>query len=133
MKSSVVTFVLSALILTATLGAQAPAPQQAPPITAIRAGKLIDPETGTATANQVILVEGTRIRDVGANLAIPAGRRRHRFVGPDAAPRPRRRSQPPRRSLTRTVPEHNILLPDLRDGLDCRYGRSRRPLTESRC
>jgi imidazolonepropionase-like amidohydrolase len=74
MKSSVITFVLSALILTATLGAQAPAPQQtATPITAIRAGKLIDPETGTATANQVILVDGTRIRDVGPNLAIPAG------------------------------------------------------------
>src|SRR5262245_27173330 len=74
MKSSVITFVLSALILTATLGAQAPAPQQtAPPITAIRAGKLIDPETGTAATNQVILVDGTRIRDVGPNLAIPAG------------------------------------------------------------
>ena len=73
MKSSVVTFVLSALILTAALGAQAPAPQQPPTVTAIRAGKLIDPETGTAAANQVILVEGTRIRDVGANLAIPGG------------------------------------------------------------
>src|SRR6476659_6933702 len=73
MKSSVITFVLSALILTATLGAQAPAPQQAPAVTAIRAGKLIDPETGTAAANQVILVDGTRIRDVGPNLAIPAG------------------------------------------------------------
>jgi imidazolonepropionase-like amidohydrolase len=74
MKSPVITFVLSALVLTATLGAQAPAPQQtAPTITAIRAGKLIDPETGTAAANQVILVDGTRIRDVGPNLSIPAG------------------------------------------------------------
>jgi hypothetical protein len=26
--------------------------------TAIKAGRLIDPETGTATANQVILIEG---------------------------------------------------------------------------
>jgi imidazolonepropionase-like amidohydrolase len=41
--------------------------------TAIRAGRLIDPATGTAAANQVILVEGERIRAVGANLAIPAG------------------------------------------------------------
>jgi imidazolonepropionase-like amidohydrolase len=42
-------------------------------VTAIRAGKLVDPETGTTTANQVILVEGTKIRAVGAGLQIPPG------------------------------------------------------------
>ncbi|PYP84583.1 MAG: hypothetical protein DMF61_19485 [Blastocatellia bacterium AA13] len=42
-------------------------------ITAIRAGRLIDPETGTAAANQIILVEGEKITGVGSNLAIPAG------------------------------------------------------------
>src|SRR6266545_1333381 len=42
-------------------------------ITAIRAGRLIDPETGTVTTDQVILVEGEKINAVGANLAIPAG------------------------------------------------------------
>src|SRR5262245_53686869 len=64
-----------AMILTQTIRAQAPAPaaQQPQPVTAIRAGRLIDPETGTAAANQIILVQGTRIRQVGANLAIPAG------------------------------------------------------------
>ncbi len=45
--------------------------QQQAPLTAIKAGRLIDPETGTSAANQVILVEGERIRAVGANVAIP--------------------------------------------------------------
>src|SRR5215510_3865159 len=40
-------------------------------VTAVRAGRLVDPETGTAAANQIILVEGERIRDVGPNVAIP--------------------------------------------------------------
>ena len=43
------------------------------PVTAIRAGRLLDPDAGRILTNQVILVEGTRIREVGANVAIPAG------------------------------------------------------------
>ena len=35
-------------------------------VTAIRAGRLVDPESGTTLANQVILVEGRTIRAVGA-------------------------------------------------------------------
>ena len=42
---------------------------------AIKAGKLVDPETGKKSANQIILVEGTRIKEIGAGLAIPAGAR----------------------------------------------------------
>ena len=42
-------------------------------VTAIKAGRLIDPETGTASANQVILIEGEKITAVGSNLAVPAG------------------------------------------------------------
>jgi len=34
---------------------------------------LIDPETATVTSNQVIIVEGEKIKAVGANLSIPAG------------------------------------------------------------
>jgi imidazolonepropionase-like amidohydrolase len=49
------------------------AAQTVVPITAIKAGRLIDPETGTATTNQIILIEGERIKAVGANLAIPTG------------------------------------------------------------
>ena len=40
---------------------------------AIEAGRLIDPETGTSLANQVILVEDGSIVAVGANVAIPQG------------------------------------------------------------
>lgn len=63
------------LLLSASLAAAASAQPQSPParITAIKAGRLIDPETGSVTANAVILVEGEKIKDVGANLAIPAG------------------------------------------------------------
>jgi imidazolonepropionase-like amidohydrolase len=42
-------------------------------ITAIRAGKLIDPENGTVAENQVVLVENGRIKSVGPGLAIPVG------------------------------------------------------------
>ena len=42
-------------------------------VTVIRAGKLVDPETGKVESNQVILVEGQDIRAVGSNVAIPAG------------------------------------------------------------
>jgi imidazolonepropionase-like amidohydrolase len=53
-----------------TPGAQTPAPAT---ITAIRAGRLLDPEAGRLLANQIIVVEGTRIRDVGPSVTIPAG------------------------------------------------------------
>jgi len=51
-------------------GGQPSGPQR---ITAIRAGRLIDPETGTAATNQIIVTEGERIRDVGPNVPIPSG------------------------------------------------------------
>jgi imidazolonepropionase-like amidohydrolase len=63
---------LAFLFLAATSAAAQP--QSPPPqVTAIRAGRLLDPEAGRVLANQIILVEGTRIRDVGPNVAIPAG------------------------------------------------------------
>lgn len=63
-----VTIALLASLLTgAALAAQTTS------VTAIRAGRLLDPEAGVVRLNQVILIEGTRIRDVGPNLAIPAG------------------------------------------------------------
>ena len=42
-------------------------------VTAIRAGRLIDPETGRAAGNQVVLVEGEKIVAVGGAVAIPPG------------------------------------------------------------
>jgi imidazolonepropionase-like amidohydrolase len=59
----------------AFFGATVAAQQAAVPMTAIRAGRLLDPEAGRILTNQVILVEGTRFRDVGPNVAIPAGAR----------------------------------------------------------
>ena len=38
---------------------------------AIRAGRLVDPEAGTALANQVILIENGRVTAIGPNLDIP--------------------------------------------------------------
>ena len=51
-------------LLPATLSAE---------VTAVRAGRLIDPETGRATANAVILVEGEKIIAAGPGVAIPQG------------------------------------------------------------
>src|SRR5258708_8862875 len=59
---------LCALALAAATHAQVPSQ-----VTAIRAGRLIDPETGATQANQIILVENGRFREIGANLAIPTG------------------------------------------------------------
>ena len=42
-------------------------------VTAIKAGRLVDPEAGTLSSNQVILVEKGKFTAVGANVAIPAG------------------------------------------------------------
>ena len=42
-------------------------------VTAIKAGKLVDPEASTITANHVILVEGQTIKSVGPDVKIPAG------------------------------------------------------------
>jgi len=43
---------------------------------AIIAGTLADPETGTARKNQVVLIEGGKIQQIGPNVDIPAGARR---------------------------------------------------------
>jgi imidazolonepropionase-like amidohydrolase len=40
-------------------------------VIAVRAGAIVDPDTGTTAANQIILVENGRIRDVGPSVAIP--------------------------------------------------------------
>jgi len=42
-------------------------------VTVIKAGRLIDPETATAQTNQVIVVEGGKIKAVGRGLGVPPG------------------------------------------------------------
>lgn len=59
---------LLVLVFAGALNAQAQ-------VTAIRAGKLIDPETGATALNQVVIVEGRKIKAIGAGLQIPAGAR----------------------------------------------------------
>jgi len=44
-------------------------------VTAIKAGRVADPDAGTSTQNQVILVENGKITAIGGNVAIPAGAR----------------------------------------------------------
>jgi imidazolonepropionase-like amidohydrolase len=56
--------ILLSLFLAAIANAQ---------VTAIRAGRVVDPETGTVLNNQIILVEGQNIKAIGAGLQIPAG------------------------------------------------------------
>jgi imidazolonepropionase-like amidohydrolase len=61
-------FVLSVMSVATSIAQTTPTP-----VVAIKAGRLIDPETGTAATGQVILIEGEKIKAVGADLAIPAG------------------------------------------------------------
>lgn len=60
--------VLACALLVALL-----APGAAAQTIAIRAGRVVDVDAGTSSTNQVILVEGGRIRAVGPNVAVPAG------------------------------------------------------------
>lgn len=72
MRSSKTSIVLRNFIFT-VVGLALMAMPAVAQITAIRAGRLIDPETGKIETNQIILVEGRDIKAVGANVAIPAG------------------------------------------------------------
>jgi imidazolonepropionase-like amidohydrolase len=57
---------IHALIVLALCPFAAPAE-----VIAIRAGRLVDPESGSVSSNQVVVVEGGRIRSIGA--AVPQG------------------------------------------------------------
>ena len=56
-------------VLFAALTATAAAAQ----VTAIRAGGLVDPDTGTLSTNQIILIEDGRFVAIGADVTIPPG------------------------------------------------------------
>src|ERR1700687_576386 len=60
------------LLLLALCAQQRVAQEKTPPQTrANKGGKLLDPETGKTTANQIILVEGKKIKEIGGNVSIP--------------------------------------------------------------
>jgi imidazolonepropionase-like amidohydrolase len=71
MKCSIVALCLSLLPVMA--GAE-PKPAAAPaPVTAIRAGRFIDVQSGHVLLNQIVLIRGTKIEAVGPNVSIPDG------------------------------------------------------------
>jgi len=71
MLDAIVFFLLAVSALAQT---QRPAPPSPPsPVYAIRAGRLIDPAVGSATPNQIIVVQDGKISAVGANVQVPAG------------------------------------------------------------
>jgi len=63
-----------ALLLLLTLFT-CPAPAQVESLTAIRCGRLLNPQDGTIVQNAVIIVRGERVERVGAGIPIPASAR----------------------------------------------------------
>jgi len=61
------------LLLLLALLVPTPALPLSAQVTAIRAGRLVDPEAGTLTPEAVILVQDGRFTSVGPDVAIPAG------------------------------------------------------------
>jgi imidazolonepropionase-like amidohydrolase len=70
MKSWVAEMFSKVLLLACLLAAPAALFAQ---VIAIRAGRLVDPASGTSASNQVILIENGRIKAVSGNAEIPAG------------------------------------------------------------
>lgn len=83
MRTHVMTAMAAAVLAVTTMavqaqegGARGPARRYLVPPTqevAIRAGRLFDARTGTLRTNQIVLIRGQRIVEVGAGLRIPAG------------------------------------------------------------
>ena len=53
--------------------AQSPGAPPAPPVTALKAARMFDGRSGEIVSKAVVLVEGSKIREAGSGLAIPAG------------------------------------------------------------
>jgi imidazolonepropionase-like amidohydrolase len=75
MNKRVLSLVASFCFLLALSSTSAQNDDEIPPPrrVAIKAGRLIDPKTGTDTKNAVILIEGDRITAVGVKLTVPDG------------------------------------------------------------
>jgi len=63
------------LIVALTSAAQLEAESPAAPLTLVKAGRLLDPRTGRVLAPAAVLIEGDKIKQVGASsqIAVPAG------------------------------------------------------------
>ena len=60
-------------VVTASQTQTPPTTQVVTQVTAIRAGRIVDPDTGQTANNQVILIEKGKITAIGGNVAIPSG------------------------------------------------------------
>src|SRR3977135_2159447 len=70
---ALVVFVLSGVLVRSQGGA--PTRFLTPPaqVVAVRAGRLFDSRSGAMLVNQIVLIKGDRITDVGPAVAIPPG------------------------------------------------------------
>jgi len=64
-----VAIALMGLLLSSALGAQS----LAPPVTVLRAARMFDGRSDATVANAVIVIEGSKIKEAGSSLAVPAG------------------------------------------------------------
>ncbi len=73
-RAALAAILLTALVATPLVRSQAPSARQT---VAVRAGRLFDPKSGTNLNNQVVLIQGDRITDVGpaSRVQIPPGAR----------------------------------------------------------
>jgi imidazolonepropionase-like amidohydrolase len=79
--SPAVLAIVIAAASSAVLWSQTPRPPQSPylapadNLVAVRSGRMFDAKAGTMLSNQIILIRGDRIADVGPSLQIPPGAR----------------------------------------------------------
>jgi len=64
MKTTIWKSGIAGMLLAGCLAAQ---------VTALRVGHLVNPETGTAAANQIVLIENGKFTAIGGTVAVPAG------------------------------------------------------------
>jgi len=67
------TLAVQLLLAAAVLAQPAPPAPATPRYTAVRAGRLIDPATGTVTTDQIILIKDRKFEAIGPKVAIPSG------------------------------------------------------------
>ena len=58
--------------MASSLAGQTP-PPPTPTVTVLKAARMFDGRSDATTANAVVVIEGSRIRDVGSGLPVPAG------------------------------------------------------------
>ena len=61
------------LALSLLCGAVALRAAEPPALVAVKAGRLIDPKSGSVSSGSVILIENGRVKAVGPSIAVPAG------------------------------------------------------------